>query len=176
MSEQFLVATRKGLFTVQRGERRLSPWSITATAFLGDNVSMVLTDPRDGAIWAALDHGHFGAKLHVSRDGGNTWTEATSPAYPPKPEGHEEVEPAGGRLIPWTVLRIWALEPGGEDDPGGLWAVRFRAGSSAPTIEALRGSWCGRSGTTPSGASGLAVAPNTRASTRSASSRGTAVG
>ena len=61
MTNRFLVATRKGLFTFQHGASRVSPWSITSTAFLGDNVSMVLEDPRDGTIWAALDHGHLPA-------------------------------------------------------------------------------------------------------------------
>ena len=28
--------------------------------FLGDNVTLTLTDPRDGRTYAALDHGHFG--------------------------------------------------------------------------------------------------------------------
>lgn len=146
MSDRFLVATRKGLFTVQRGERRLSPWSITGKSFIGDNVSMVLPDPRDGAIWAALDHGHFGAKLHVSRDGGSTWTETAPPAYPPKPEGLEEVEPAGGRPIPWTVLRIWSLEAGGEDDPGGLWCGTlpgglFRSADGGASWQLVRSLW-----------------------------------
>jgi hypothetical protein len=129
LSDRFLVATRKGLFTIARGPSRLSPWSIVGTDFLGDNVSMVLTDPRDGTMWAALDYGHFGAKLQVSRDEGKTWAEAASPAFPPKPENQEEeIEPAGGRPIPWTVLRIWSLEAGGEDDPGGLWCGTIPGG------------------------------------------------
>jgi hypothetical protein len=128
MSNRFLVATRKGLFTFSHGASRVSPWSITTTAFLGDNVSMVLEDPRDGTIWAALDHGHFGAKLHRSTDGGTTWTESASPAFPPKPEGEAEAEPSGGRAIPWTVLRIWSLEAGGSDDPDGLWCGTIPGG------------------------------------------------
>ena len=146
MAERFYVATRKGLFTVQRGERRISPWTITAEAFVGDNVSMVLTDPRDGVVWVALDHGHFGVKLHVSRDGGGTWAEAAAPAYPPKPKGYQEIEPAGGRPIPWTVLRVWALEAGGDDDPGGLWCGTlpgglFRSSNSGGSWELVRSLW-----------------------------------
>ena len=146
MSDRFLVATRKGLFTIERGPSRLSPWSIAATAFLGDNVSMVLTDPRDGTMWAALDHGHFGAKLHQSTDGGATWTEAASPAFPPKPEGQQEIEPAGGRPIPWTVLRVWSLEAGGEDDPGGLWCGTipgglFRSDDGGTSWHLVRSLW-----------------------------------
>lgn len=146
MSERFLVATRKGLFTFQQGPGRVSPWSITSTAFLGDNVSMVLEDPRDGAIWAALDHGHFGAKLHVSRDGGKSWTESPSPAFPLKPEGQEDVEPAGGRPIPWTVLRVWALEAGGDGDPDGLWCGTipgglFRSDDRGKSWQLVRSLW-----------------------------------
>ena len=44
MSDRILVATRKGLFTFERG----SAWTLTGTAFLGDPVSMVLRDGRDG--------------------------------------------------------------------------------------------------------------------------------
>jgi hypothetical protein len=146
MSDRFLVATRKGLFTVQRGHSRLSPWSIIAEAFMGDNVSMVLHDRRDGAIWAALDHGHFGAKLHVSRDGGQKWAESPAPAFPPKPEGLEEIEPAGGRAIPWAVLRIWSLEAGGEDDPRGLWCGTipgglFRSNDGGASWQLMRSLW-----------------------------------
>jgi hypothetical protein len=146
VSDKFLVATRKGLFTIQRGRSRLSPWSIAATAFLGDNVSIVLEDPRDGSIWAALDHGHFGAKLHASHDGGATWTEMAAPAFPPRPEGYQEAEPAGGRPIPWTVLRIWSLEAGGEDDPQGLWCGTipgglFRSDDGGTSWQLVRSLW-----------------------------------
>jgi hypothetical protein len=71
VSNQLLVSTRKGLFTIERsGSGR---WRIARTAFLSDNVSMVLPDPRDGSVYAALEHGHFGTKLHRSPDGGATW-------------------------------------------------------------------------------------------------------
>ena len=151
-----------------------------AEAFIGDNVSMVLPDTRDRAIWAALDHGHFGAKLHLSRDGGETWAESAAPAFPPKPEGYEEVEPAGGRPIPWTVLRIWSLEAGGTDDPGGLWCGTlpgglFRSDDRGASWQLVRSLWdhpkrkewfgggaeypgihsiCGRAGQQPSGCVG----------------------
>src|SRR5919109_1758768 len=146
MSERFLVATRKGLFTVHRGNSRVSPWSISGTAFLGDNVSMVLADPREGTLWAALDHGHFGAKLHLSPDDGESWIEAAPPAFPPKPEGQEEFEPAGGRPIPWTVLRVWSLEAGGSDDPGGLWCGTipgglFRSSDGGTSWQLVRSLW-----------------------------------
>lgn len=121
MSERLLVATRKGLFTVERG-RPSDAWRISRAAFVGDAVSIVLHDPRNGWVYAALGHGHFGTKLHRSRDGGTTWEECAAPAYPPKPEGVEDIKcPARGTVIPWSLELIWSLETGGTDEPGALW-------------------------------------------------------
>ena len=63
MSDTLLVSTRKGLFTVSRKAKQ---WEITAVDFLGDNVTITLSDRRDGRRYAALDHGHFGVKVHRS--------------------------------------------------------------------------------------------------------------
>jgi len=60
MSERNLAATRKGLFRIERSGPRQAPRAIAKAEFLGDNVSMVLADARDGTLFAALDHGHFG--------------------------------------------------------------------------------------------------------------------
>jgi hypothetical protein len=124
MSDTLLVSTRKGLFTVRRGNGR---WSIAGTSFLGDNVSLALADPRDGAWYAALDHGHFGVKLQRSEDQGATWEEIAVPTYPEPPEGHEEKDWMG-RVIPWKLIRIWALEPGGADQKGWLWCGTLPGG------------------------------------------------
>ena len=70
MSDRLLVSTRKGLFVV---DRRPSGWRIVRTAFLGDNVTLALADPRDGGWYAALNLGHFGVKLKYSPDRGETW-------------------------------------------------------------------------------------------------------
>ena len=61
------VATRKGLFTLRR---EASGWQTTQVQFLGDPVSIVHFDQPTGALYAALDHGHFGAKIQRSMDGG----------------------------------------------------------------------------------------------------------
>ncbi len=119
MSDRFFVATRKGLFTIERGG---GGWAVTGVHFLGDNVTLVLSDRRDGRVYAALDHGHFGVKLHRSDDGGRQWKEAAAPAYPPKPDGVADVmDPMGNAPIPWALKLIWSLEPAGADRPGGLW-------------------------------------------------------
>ena len=122
MSDQLLVSTRKGLFTVSRSSKA---WAITNTAFLGDNVTLTLTDPRDGRHYAALDHGHFGVKVHRSTADG--WEEIAAPAYPPKPEGYEESD-MWGRPLAWSTARIWALTPGGDNEPGVLWCGTLPGG------------------------------------------------
>src|SRR5687767_5090898 len=98
------VATRKGLFTV---ERRASGWAIAGLAFAGDNVPMVLQ--RGETVLAALGHGHFGVKLHRSRDGGRNFQEVATPAYPPRPEGTEDRDPIRGTTIEWNTEMIWEL-------------------------------------------------------------------
>jgi hypothetical protein len=120
MSETLLVASRKGLFTVRRGREKR--WSVTTRQFLGDHLSLVSVDPRGLGVWfAAFEHGHFGPKLVRSRDEGKTWEEIAKPTYPEKPAGEVDKDPFRGTDIPWSVKRIWALEPGTPDTPGKLW-------------------------------------------------------
>ncbi len=69
MDGTLLLGTRKGLFLLRREE---GAWRIAKTPFPGDPVTMVLHDPRDGNLYAALNLGHFGTKLHRSADGGDT--------------------------------------------------------------------------------------------------------
>ena len=129
MSSQLLVSTRKGLFSFERnGAARGPRWKIKNTAFLADNVSMSLADPRDGALYAALDHGHFGVKLHRSRDGGKAWQEIAAPALPPRPEGQPPQVDEMGRTMPDSVVLVWALEAGGQDEPGVLWCGTIPGG------------------------------------------------
>lgn len=122
MSDRLLVSTRKGLFTLHRGA---AGWKVSGVDFLGDNVSLALSDRRDGALYAALDHGHFGVKLH--RNDGGGWAEIATPAYPPKPEGYSEKD-MWGRELEWSTARVWALEAGGGDQPGLLWCGTLPGG------------------------------------------------
>jgi len=126
MSSQLLIGTRKGLFLYERNQGK---WAITQTAFLGAQVPMVLRDPSDQSLYAALNHGHFGSKLHRSTDGGKTWREITVPAYPSRPEGAPEDRcPMRGITIPWNLELIWSLETGGPDQPGVLWCGTIPGG------------------------------------------------
>lgn len=115
MSDLLYVATRKGLFRVER--RGPLRWRLVAgsPAFLGDEVSQVLPDPRNGRVYAALRLGHYGVKVHRSEDGGDTFAEVAPPAYPDKPDDVHDA-------TPWNVQQIWALAAAGPDRPDTLWA------------------------------------------------------
>ena len=126
MNDRIYVATRKGLFVVERGA---SGWEIERTAFLGDHVTMVCPDRRDGSVYASLEHGHFGAKLHRSTDDGATWTEVGTPAYPKQPEGAPEQKNwTTGQPITWKLKKVWSLETGGPGEPGTLWCGTIPGG------------------------------------------------
>ncbi len=115
MTDRLHVATRKGLFEFAR---KGASWDIVETRFLGDPVSAVLPQ-ADGALLAALDLGHFGAKLW-RRDPAGEWQELAAPAFPPKPEN------ANGDPHPWSLGKIWTFTPGGV--PGRIWAGTMPGG------------------------------------------------
>ncbi len=116
MSNRFHVGSRKGLFTFTRNG---AGYVQSPPAFLGEPVSSVLHDPRDGALYAALALGHFGPKLHRSDDDGATWTEIAAPAFPQADAGAEDAP---------SVDMIWTLAAGGDDRPGRIWAGTIPGG------------------------------------------------
>ena len=81
MTDRAYIATRKGLFSLCRAAA--GRWELELIGFRGDPVSFVLADPRDGRLYAALNLGHFGAKLQSSDDRGKSWRECGVPVYPP---------------------------------------------------------------------------------------------
>jgi hypothetical protein len=106
MNDRLLVGTKKGLFELRRSG---GDWSIAATRFLGDPISNVLADPRDGTLYAAEALGHFGVKLQRSRDHGETWQEIPAPAFPKTDTGGP------------SVSYLFCLETGGATQPGWIW-------------------------------------------------------
>jgi hypothetical protein len=108
------VGTRKGLFEIVRRRGRSE---VAAAHFLGDPVTALFS--AGGTLWAALDLGHFGAKLW-RRDGDAAWHELPAPQFPPKPAE------AADDPHPWSLGKIWALEPGGV--AGRLWAGTMPGG------------------------------------------------
>ncbi len=138
MSNGILVSTRKGLFTITRAKKG---WEVSGGDFVGDNVTLTLHDRRDDTTYAALNHGHFGVKMHRKTNGG-AWEELPAPAYPPKPEGLVDLD-GWGKPVNWTTQMVWALEPGAEGElwcgtmPGGL----FRSNDRGETWDMIRTLW-----------------------------------
>jgi hypothetical protein len=144
MSTRCHVATRKGLITFERGR---AGWSVARASFLGDNCTLVMHDPRTGILYAALNHGHFGVKLHRSDDGGAAWQEIATPQYPEKPVDYVPRKvPAEGVAADWSLKLVWALAPGGADEPGVLWCGTlpgglFRSGDGGESWDLNRPLW-----------------------------------
>jgi hypothetical protein len=139
MSDRLYVATRKGLFTIDRsgGER----WRISDVAFLGDPITAFVDAGTHGR-FAAARLGHFGVKLYLSQDGTNTWEECAAPAYPPQPETTDG-EPDPHK---WNLDQVWILETGGPAAPDVLWAGTnpgglFRSTDRGTTWELIRSLW-----------------------------------
>jgi hypothetical protein len=118
MSDTAFLSTRKGLFELRHGK---SGWAIAERHFLGEPVSIALHDGRDGALYAALNLGHFGVKLHRRDAGAGSWTEIAAPAYPLKPA--DSTDP-----LDWKNKLVWSLAAGGADQPGVLWAGTLPGG------------------------------------------------
>lgn len=110
--ERLLVATRKGLFTVERAP---AGFEVSDVAFEGAEASMVTCDARNGDVYAALRRGAERV-LARSRDGGRTYALVAMPEFPPGLEGEVSVE------------LVTALVACGEDAPGELWAGTMPAG------------------------------------------------
>ncbi|HEU4582022.1 MAG TPA: hypothetical protein VFS67_27390 [Polyangiaceae bacterium] len=128
-SNRILLGTRKGTFAVERGSG--GQWRPSLLGHAGVGVNFVARDPNTGTLWAALGHGHWGAKLSRSRNGGTTWEDAPQIVYP---EGarYLDVPPGadpGGQkpaFKPAKLQKLWciAFGPPGQiyvgTIPGGL--------------------------------------------------------
>lgn len=148
MSQRLLVGTRKGLFVFEP-QAASRQWNLVRHEFAGIPVTAVLDDQRSGHWFVGLRHGHFGAKLHRSVDGGLHWQEEECPAFPP-----EAAAKADGSLP--AVDTIWSLAAAGPDMPGVLLAGTIPAalfisnddGASWGLVESLwdlpeRANWLG---------------------------------
>ena len=147
MSERILVGTRKGTFFATKIGSR---WRPKLAGHLGVGVNFVARDPKRGTLWAALGHGHWGAKLSRSTDDGATWTDAEQIKYPEGarhylPPPPTETGPGEGKptLKPATLLKLWTIAFGQDGGmyvgtiPGGL----FVSSDGGETFELNRGLW-----------------------------------
>lgn len=115
MDLKFHVATRKGWFEFSKSNNQ---WIISKSAFAGSPVSMTLAKESSDTYYAALDHGHFGVKLHRSDDAGQSWTEINCPQYS-KSTNTEDAA---------TLELIWSLEYAKHDNDDCLWAGTIPGG------------------------------------------------
>jgi hypothetical protein len=137
--DRIILGTRKGTIFVDKLGGR---WKISSVAHAGTPISYAARDPRDGTIWAALDHGHWGCKLSRSGDGGKTWEEAAQIKYP---EGAKYIDgyetesgdvtaedqsdkPKKPKIKDATLGKIWCLGFGGADQPGRMYAGTIPGG------------------------------------------------
>jgi photosystem II stability/assembly factor-like uncharacterized protein len=130
MSNRVLVGTRKGAFIVEKQNGR---WTPRLAGHGGMGVNFVAADPNTGALWAALGHGHWGAKLSRSTDGGATWSDAAQIKYPdgarhyvPPPPTEDGEGDGPVKLEDATLLKLWVIAFGPDGRiyvgtiPGGL--------------------------------------------------------
>lgn len=130
MQKQILVGTRKGTFIF---DREPSGWTPRLAGHAGVGSNFVARNPHDGSLWALLGHGHWGAKVSRSDDGGKTWRDAAQVMYP---EGARYIDgwvpgvSAGDGKTPTykdaTLLQLWCIAFGAPGSiyigtiPGGL--------------------------------------------------------
>lgn len=74
-----VLATRKGVIVLKQ---TVAGWDVERSHFEGVKASYVAYDPQKKWIWAGLNHGHWGPKLHVSKNNGKTFEELPAPKFP----------------------------------------------------------------------------------------------
>jgi photosystem II stability/assembly factor-like uncharacterized protein len=135
MSNRIVLGTRKGLLIMERSS---NDWKLVCEAHRAIPVSYAAVDSRTNTLWAGLDHGHWGQKVHRSSDMGASWEEVTAPKYP---EGETKSDGT-----PATVSYIWLIKPGSKDQPNRLYVGTepgglFQSDDGGSTFELVRGLW-----------------------------------
>jgi hypothetical protein len=101
-----LIGTKRGLFIAHSDVDRAT-WRISPPHLAGREVYHAFIDPRDGTAWAATDHTVWGAHVHRSDDGGETWDVlGTAPHY---------ADERG-------LTAVWHLAPGPASRPDTIYA------------------------------------------------------
>ncbi|NNG89565.1 WD40/YVTN/BNR-like repeat-containing protein [Streptomyces cacaoi] len=140
MAEVLLaVGTRKGLFLSRWpvGQRAARGWEFTGPHFEAQAVYAFSIDRRgDGPprLLAGADSAHWGPSVFHSDDLGATWKEPADPPirYP--------------RDTGTSLERVWQLQPGGESEPGVVYAGTepgglFRSVDGGESFELVRPLW-----------------------------------
>ena len=135
MSKMILAGTRKGTVIFDRVD---GAWLPRPIVHAGIPVCYAARDPRDGTLWASLDHGHWGPKLSRSRDGGASWEDITSVKYPdgaryivkvlPTADFDPEAPTGQPDYGNASVYKIWNIAFGHASQPGRLYAGTIPGG------------------------------------------------
>ena len=113
MAPAILVGTRKGLF-VLKGDETRRKWEFEGPHLSGWDVFHAMK--HDGSLYAAANHGVYGATVQRSDDGGKTWERSEALGLP------EDTE--------LTLEKTWHVEPGTNGNTlwlGGAPGVLFRS-------------------------------------------------
>jgi len=130
-----LLGTRKGLIVYQK---KGNNWQYAGEHFDGIPVSYAVGDKSGEYWWSCEDHGHWGCKLHISKNQGKSWEEVEAPKYADNDEIKEGV--------PATLKYLWVLHPqvNGNNqhilvgtDPGGL----FESTNGGKDFQIVKGLW-----------------------------------
>ena len=134
MSDQIILGTRKGTLLL---DRKTGGWTPRPIAHAGMSISYAARDPRDGTLWVAMDHAHWGPKLSRSKDDGATWENLTQIAYPkgarfveqhlPTPDADPSAQnPTAYKDA--ALLKVWVLSFGGPAQRGVIYAGTLPGG------------------------------------------------
>jgi photosystem II stability/assembly factor-like uncharacterized protein len=136
-----LVGTRKGAFILTSDEKR-EKWDISEPHFPGWEIYHLKASPvNPDRLYASQTSAWFGQVIHVSDDGGRSWSPAGNQfAYDGVPGTHQWYD---GTQHPWEFTRVWYLEPS-LTDPDTVYAgvedaALFRSSDGAQTWQELSG-------------------------------------
>lgn len=128
-----LVGTRKGAWIVE-GDANRSNWKIKGPMHLGAVISHYVADPRTvGYQLMSVGSGHLGPSVFISKDHGETWTEAaTPPAFAPVGDSARSVD------------HVFWLTPGHASEPNVWYAGTspqglFKSTDGGNTWEEVKG-------------------------------------
>ncbi|MBI2373028.1 MAG: hypothetical protein HYV07_03415 [Deltaproteobacteria bacterium] len=134
MTDRLVLGTRKGTLLI---DRKLGRWTPRPIAHPGISISYAARDPRDGTLWSAMDHAHWGPKLARSKDDGATWENLNQIGYPKGARFIEQHLPSPAdessqehplKYKDATLLKVWVLAFGGADQPGTIHAGTMPGG------------------------------------------------
>jgi photosystem II stability/assembly factor-like uncharacterized protein len=135
MTVLLAIGTQKGLFLATSDDARRT-WQVGPAQFPGTAIYTVGVDPRGARprLLAAVDNSHFGPSVAISDDLGATWQE---------PEAAPVAFPADAGA---TVERVWQIVPGGDAEPGVVYAgsqpsALFRSTDGGRSFALVRGLW-----------------------------------